>query len=252
MNGILLKAAFVFFLCMTNLTAWSSLLQRSNCDSVAASRMKELFPWMLVWKCIAVVDANIRRYQKDPKKNVLQSAVTRSNSPKYCQNVSKTVVWYLRICKRTDRTWRIVSSANASEQSRILCVLCYEAHSIGFADPKDSCPSLALFGNGKNENKNPHRVWMPKSTISLQQEPADLSKAPSTLDATREAMQINGARFPFVRVTLHHLLLSVQCVKYYCYNRICASLLASRPVWIGSKTFWLSWNLPWKTQSMAR
>ncbi len=68
---------------------------------------------------------DILRYRKDPKKNVLQSGVTRSNSPKYYQNVSKTVVWYLRICKRTYRIWRIASSANASEQSQILYVLYY-------------------------------------------------------------------------------------------------------------------------------
>ena len=69
--------------------------------------------------------ADILRYQKDPKKNVLQSGVTRSNSPKYCQNVSKTVVWYLRICKRMYRIWRIASLVNASEQSQILYVLYY-------------------------------------------------------------------------------------------------------------------------------
>ncbi len=45
---------------------------------------------------------DILRYPKDPQKNVLQLGVTRSNSPKCCPNVSKTVVWYLRICKRTE------------------------------------------------------------------------------------------------------------------------------------------------------
>ncbi len=51
------------------------------------------------------------------KKNVFQWGVTRSNSPKCCPNVWKTVVWYLMICKRTCRIWRIASSANAWEQS---------------------------------------------------------------------------------------------------------------------------------------
>ena len=59
------------------------------------------------------------------KKNLLQWGVTRSNSPKCCPNVSKTAVWYLRICKRTYRIWRIASSANASEQSQTLYVLYY-------------------------------------------------------------------------------------------------------------------------------
>ena len=48
-------------------------------------------------------------YRKDPKKNVLQWGVTRSNSPKCCPNVSKTVVWYLRTCKKTHRIWRIAA-----------------------------------------------------------------------------------------------------------------------------------------------
>ncbi len=59
------------------------------------------------------------------KKDVLQWGITRSNSPKCCPNVSKTVVWYFRICKRTHRIWRIASLANASEQSQILDVLYY-------------------------------------------------------------------------------------------------------------------------------
>ncbi len=66
-------------------------------------------------------NSSILRYQKE----VLQSGVTRSNFPKCYQNVSKTVVWYLRIWKRKYRIWRIASWADASEQSQILYVLYY-------------------------------------------------------------------------------------------------------------------------------
>ena len=47
---------------------------------------------------------DILRHRKDPKKNVLQWRVTRSNSPKCCQNISK-----LESGERTYRIWRIAS-----------------------------------------------------------------------------------------------------------------------------------------------
>ena len=85
----------------------------------------------LVWRhpidCMSTSKRYILWHRKDPKKNVLQWGVTRSNSQKCCPNVWKTAVLgtYLGICKRTYRIWGIASSANALEQSEILCVLYY-------------------------------------------------------------------------------------------------------------------------------
>ncbi len=94
------------------------------------SSITQIWSTPLVWFQFSL-HSNILWYRKDPKKNVLQWGVTRSNSPKCCPNVSKTVVWYLRICKRTYRIWGIASLANASEQSQILYVLYY-----GFRDTR--------------------------------------------------------------------------------------------------------------------
>ena len=64
-------------------------------------------------KEICTVPVDIRRYRKDPKKNVLQWGV------QICKET--------RICKRTYRIWWIASSANTLEQSQILYVLYYVA-----------------------------------------------------------------------------------------------------------------------------
>ena len=105
-----LKSCVVRFLWVRVFRGW---LRNTNC-----SQPKEP-------TAIVSISLHILWYRKDPKKNILQWGMTRSNSPKCCPNVSKTVVWYLRICKRTYRIWRIAISADASEQSQILYVLCY-------------------------------------------------------------------------------------------------------------------------------
>ncbi len=86
---------------------------QSNITGTCEVSLHRSFP-ALLW-----IAPNILRYIGDPKKNVLQSGVTRSIALKTGHLVNFCTVLYLRICKRTYRIWRIASSAETSEQSQI-------------------------------------------------------------------------------------------------------------------------------------
>ena len=76
---------------------------------------------------------DIPRYRRDPK---------RTSSSKVWQEVLPQTIfcwlWYLRICKRTHRIWR--ASADASEQSQILYVLCCGRKPSCFYDRNNAKP----------------------------------------------------------------------------------------------------------------
>ncbi len=124
-----------------------------------------------MWSLIPVDGhcSDILRYLGDPKKNVLQSGVTRSIAKKTGHLVNFCSFVPLDYCNRIHRIWRIASSANVSEQSQILYVLYHEGASVERITrwPEMLTKLHDLFRMSRFSRVNPRmcgEAWMTKAT----------------------------------------------------------------------------------------